>query len=265
MALYNAVRFGSPLETGYEEAVRTGLGVGLFETPFYLGAAGLLVSPGKGVLLFNPLLVLAMPGAWALRRTRPRLATMIVGTLIVSVLLHGRCTTWAGDFTWGPRYLASQVGLWMLGLSPLLARPRGRRWCWVVLAASACIQFASVFYSYALEFCQDGRKGLLPDGYVWHPRESQLFIRFQNMGLHAAGRPNYDSIPPATPRPAVLQMQTPREAVRLAHAVHFFPFKAYAYTGNRKLFAALLAIWLGLLILLMLTAWAWRRRLARRT
>ncbi|MHC4911155.1 MAG: hypothetical protein ACYTF9_15720 [Planctomycetota bacterium] len=50
--VYNALRFGNPLDMGYA-AYFEPMG-GLWETPLLEGVYGLLLSPGKGALLFAP-------------------------------------------------------------------------------------------------------------------------------------------------------------------------------------------------------------------
>lgn len=258
---FNAVRFGSPLDTGYERVMHERLGVGLFDTPLWFGASGMLVSPGKGLFVFNPLLLLAIPGIVALWRANRRLAGIIAAVFVASVLFHGRHTTWAGDLTWGTRYLVSQLGVWVLALLPRLDRPRLGAAFKSLFALSVAIQLSSVVYNYGLEFFQDRRHGLIPDGYIWRPAESQLVCRFVNIARDLAGRPSYDSIPPAVVRPELHHLLTTRDEVKRLHAVNFFPFKALAATGNRKLFVALLVCWLALLAALLAAGAYWRRRL----
>lgn len=270
-AWFNWVRFGSPLETGYAAVMRDRLGVdGLFDTPLWFGLTGMLISPGKGIFVFNPILLLAIPGGWLLWRRDRRLALVIAAVFAVSVLLHARHSTWAGDLTWGSRYLVSQLGLLTLALLPLLpaSGTKPRRWSsrsrrgavFVgLLSLSVVIQASSVVYNYGLEFFQDRRQGLIPDGYIWRPAESQLVRRCQNLYLHAIGRPNYTSIPPEIVRPELHHLVTTPEQVERLHALHFFPFKALAVTGSRPLFAVLLVLWLTLLTLLAWVSLYWRR------
>lgn len=262
LAWYNAARFGSPLETGYGPAHMQHVGgLLLFQTPLREGLLGMLFSPGKGVFVFNPLLLLALPGLIGLWRLDRRLAIIAIVTFGSSVLLHSRYTFWAGDFTWGPRYLASLMGIAMLALIPIVRHPTFRRVLVPVFALSVVIQFASVTYSYVLEFYQDRRHGTIPDAYVWRPAESQLVCRLRNIARHAAGRPIHKSIPPIREHPEVHQTLISSELVKRMHAVQFFPFKAYANLGSRSLFAALLALWLMMLAMLGSTLWLWRRAL----
>ena len=260
LAWYNAVRFGSVFETGYGPAhLQHAGGLRLFEAPLLEGMLGMLFSPGKGVFIFNPLLVLALPGLVGLWASNRRLAVIVVTSFATSVLFHSKYTFWAGDFTWGPRYLASLMGLAMLGLIPILRVRRVRPIVLALVVPSVLIQMASVSYSYVLEFYQDRRHGTIPDGYVWRPPESQLVCRFRNIVLHVAGRPIHESIPPIVERPEVHQTAISPEQVRRVHVVHFFPFKAYANLQDRTLFGILLALWLVILAALGGVCWRWAR------
>ena len=260
LAWYNAVRFGSVFETGYGPAhlERVG-GVRLFETPLLEGMLGMLFSPGKGIFIFNPLLVLALPGLYNLWASNRRLATIVMTSFTASLLFHSKYTFWAGDLTWGSRYLASMMGIVILGLIPILRRRLLRTVVIVLFVPSVLIQIASISYNYSLEFCQDRRHGTIPDAYVWRPAESQLVCRFRNIVLHAVGRPIYNSIPPIVERPELHQLITPPEQVRRMHTVHFFPFKAYSYLHNRKLFTILLALWLVIIGTMIAVCWCWVR------
>ena len=164
---------------------------------------------------------------------------------------------------WGPRYLASIMGICVLTLVPVLKRTRARKVMISLIPASVGIQVASIVYNFGLEFFQDGRHGTIPDGYVWRPSEFQLFCRFRNLGLHLIGRPDYDCIPPERERPETYQVTVAPESVRRIHAVNLFPFKARAITGNTTLFLGLLAVWLVGLVKLVLVVLFWRRHVRR--
>jgi 4-amino-4-deoxy-L-arabinose transferase-like glycosyltransferase len=75
---FNAVRFGSLGETGYSQEIR-------FEAP-WIGGYGLLFSPGRGLFLFSPLLLLLFFGLYpALKKAAPRL--LLAGQRSVPLLL----------------------------------------------------------------------------------------------------------------------------------------------------------------------------------
>ena len=121
-AAYGWARFGSPFETGYGPQASPAA----FSTPALVGLYGLLLSSGKGAAWFAPALWLA-PGGWwtATRRTTaPRAAApgrtrarwseltpagrAAWGTLAlwaVGLAMYCRFQHWAGDGSFGPRYL----------------------------------------------------------------------------------------------------------------------------------------------------------------
>ncbi len=264
LAGYNYARFGSIAETGYAQVYAERLGgLSLFQTPLAYGLVSMLLSPGKGLLVFNPILLAAIPVVTRLFREHAALATTVLLASGAALLLHARFTVWAGDLTWGVRYLASCVAMLSLGLLPLLERDRIARWVIGLALLSATIQIASVVYSYALEFFQDRRHGLVPDAYVWRPAESQLVCRFHNIAMHALGRPEIRTTAPAIPNAELHQTPVPLESVRLLHQVHFFPFKAYYTTRNVLLGRVLLVGWCGLLMGAAWLACAWWRLAGR--
>lgn len=111
----NYVWFGhllgaAPLLESLHEAVHATSG------SFALGAegfAGLLVSPNRGVLIYSPVVLIALLGIpRAIRegwRTPPR---WVVLAALMQFLLYGSYSVWWGGHTFGPRY--------MLDLLPLL-------------------------------------------------------------------------------------------------------------------------------------------------
>lgn len=127
LALYNARRFGSPLETGY------GLEFKELGRPIFSAAgaperaAALLVHPSRGLLWFAPpLLLLALRSAW---RGAPR--WMLVSgpvALGISLVMVSFYEIWWGGFGWGPRYLTSTMVLFVpqLGAAAAALRPAAR-------------------------------------------------------------------------------------------------------------------------------------------
>lgn len=101
---YNLARFGTPLASGYASEA------GLFTTPLLVGLYGLLLSPGKSVLLYAPPLLLALPGAVALwRRGAQATVLLALGLFLSHLLLYARWGEWPGGGVWGPRFLLPVV------------------------------------------------------------------------------------------------------------------------------------------------------------
>lgn len=98
------------LWTGWYSTLRDGTLIprvygGTFTRPMLTGLYGLLLSHGKSLFVYNPFLLLAIPGAVALWR-RDRAATALLAVLAVArPLLYSRWTAWYGGVAWGPRFL----------------------------------------------------------------------------------------------------------------------------------------------------------------
>jgi hypothetical protein len=106
---FNWLRFGSPL-IFFAPAAGAAAGnlnmrwgsMGQLE-----GTAGLLVSPGKGLLWYAPPLIAVLAAAVPLaRRFGPTMAAL-GAQLVASVLVFGRFRYWHGDWAWGPRYVSA--------------------------------------------------------------------------------------------------------------------------------------------------------------
>ncbi|MCP4363293.1 MAG: hypothetical protein GY796_35280 [Chloroflexi bacterium] len=84
-----------------------------------------MISPGRGIIFYSPLVVLAVPGLLLLWREKlPAEAALIVGLLLVQIATYASWWTWDGGWVWGPRFLVSTQPFLMLGLLPWLAKDR---------------------------------------------------------------------------------------------------------------------------------------------
>jgi hypothetical protein len=120
--LVNWGRYGSPLMTGYE-------GEG-WTTPIWTGLAGALVSPGRGILLEFPAIILVPLGLRQLWQTSHRKIAVIL-TMLVGVQLLNVATwhDWWGGWDWGLRLfvpalplIAVLVAIGIRGLGPVIRR-----------------------------------------------------------------------------------------------------------------------------------------------
>jgi hypothetical protein len=134
---HNALRFGNPLTFGYA-------GEG-FTTPIWKGVIGLLISPGKGALMYAPPLLLCALLWPRFRRLSPALADCIALAWVSALIFYGSWWAWDGGWCWGPRFL---VPLLPLSALPLTMIPAGRRWR-IALAAligiGIAVQLPGVF------------------------------------------------------------------------------------------------------------------------
>jgi SAM-dependent methyltransferase len=117
---YNVVRFGGPLEFGYQD-------VG-FTTPPLRGIGGLLFEPTKSVLLFAPIVLLLPAALWYLWRTNRDAAVLLGGNLGITIALTATWFSWHGGWCWGPRLLlpglvpaVAAIGPWVSSVGRLRA------------------------------------------------------------------------------------------------------------------------------------------------
>ncbi|HEX6509047.1 MAG TPA: glycosyltransferase family 39 protein, partial [Chloroflexota bacterium] len=127
-AWYSWYRFGSPLASGHHETV--------FGYAIWKGVAGLLISPGKGLLWYCPPIALLVFVAPRFYRRYSALAISFTLLVVTFFLLYGYVTYWHGDPAWGPRYVYSTVPFMILPLGELfMPGLRRARAIWLVAAA----------------------------------------------------------------------------------------------------------------------------------
>ena len=149
LAAYNQVRSGSPLDLGYAPDET-------FSTPLWRGLAGLLVSPGKGLFLYSPILLAALAGIPALFRRDRATALLSLGVAIAFPLLYAGWFMWWGGWSWGPRFLVPSLPFLCLFLAPVLewSLYPGRRWAIVLLALLALVSSLVQVLGVAVDFNQ---------------------------------------------------------------------------------------------------------------
>jgi hypothetical protein len=117
---YHELRFHS-LFAGYAE--RTGNTFGWTASNLFTGLYGQVVSPGKGLLFYTPLVALA-PLAWPPFWRRFPLECLLFSALIVErFVLFSFLNRWYGGVCWGPRYVVPTVPFLLLPIGLLLLEP----------------------------------------------------------------------------------------------------------------------------------------------
>jgi hypothetical protein len=109
IGLFNWSRYGSPLTFGFSALQHTS-----FTTPLLLGLYGLLISPGKGLLLYNPIAWAGLIGLVIMFRTRPREAILFMFIMLAELLFFAMYEFWTGGWNWGPRYIMPVLPLLVL-------------------------------------------------------------------------------------------------------------------------------------------------------
>ncbi|HUP27943.1 MAG TPA: hypothetical protein VM409_05865 [Chloroflexia bacterium] len=159
---YNYLRYhdvaNGLLRTGYEREPG-------FSTPLQEGLFGLLLSPGKSLLLYAPVVLLAPVGLWLMYRkhgTEGKLiALIIVAQALVGLGFNARWWAWTGNFAWGPRLILPVLPLVVLPLAAIGAFALERRpelkpgsgqlrsWRTALIAAWVCLAVAGTAISIA--------------------------------------------------------------------------------------------------------------------
>jgi hypothetical protein len=269
-AIYNWLRFGNVLETGYgsQQSIEA------FSTPLHVGALGLLFSPGKGAAWFAPMLWLAPLGILKMAGgNKPSTATRgddavrhagwaIVAAWTVGVIMYGRFQHWAGDGSWGPRYLAPLLpaGAIAVGFAVDAATRSLRRLSWVLAAIGLIVTLGGVGIYFGAEMREvkdypytlalEDPQFMHASHWEWH--QSPILVSWRmlarNLGEHATGHaPVLGQPGPVDPRTGV----TDKDAEALKHAIDVWWLYA-GYAGIPKLPLGLAAI-----VLLAGSIWAW--------
>ena len=174
--LYNQICFQNPFIPGK-------LRPGLFPHPSGRGNAlaglgGLLVSPGKSVLLYSPTIVLGLLG-WRLLKGRAEwLAGSILLVSIVHLLFISLLAFWHGDWCWGPRYLVILLPLWAIAFPFAVRTPGRRRLAIGLVAVGVVVQLLGLSLVHERFFHERALGGMFWAGDTgFYYRESALLSR----------------------------------------------------------------------------------------
>jgi hypothetical protein len=185
---YNYLRFGNPLDTGFNAQLAPfKLAQFIFQTPLYVGLYGLLLSPGKGMLWYAPVLIPALYG-WRFLWQRNSGATTVMGTLAVTYLLfYAPVTWWFGGGCWGPRFMVEILPFLMIGFAALIDHGLGLIGWSVVGALSTLsffIQLPSILVSYVpyIALMKTSPGGLART--LWNPAYSPIIVQTKYLLRH---------------------------------------------------------------------------------
>ena len=106
----------------------------LFTHPLLTGIYGLLLSPARGLVVYVPLVLLALLAVpWAWKRSAV-ITGLCLALLIIRIPFYAKVFAWMGGWTWGPRYLMPAMPCLAPLLFEIIRRFSWRRW---PLAAAA--------------------------------------------------------------------------------------------------------------------------------
>lgn len=154
---WNVARTGSAIDATYGHEL-----FAYHPGSLLAGLAGSLVSPGKGLLAYTPVLVLLAPalGTKGTCRAHPRLAFFVLASLALAMLRLAGTPEWSGAGGWGIRYYVPWLPPLLLLVAAELWRLRGERGPWkavaaATLAAGAVVNLsaAATGYHYREQLC----------------------------------------------------------------------------------------------------------------
>lgn len=111
---YNYYRFGNVLAFGQPFTFS------LSAIP--VGMAGMIASPGWGLLWFCPPVLLVVPGVRSALRRCPVESVTLVAVFLAYLLIYSLWASWHGGWSWGPRFLLPALA----GVMPFTAFLKGR-------------------------------------------------------------------------------------------------------------------------------------------
>ncbi len=116
---FNTLRYGNPLNTGY-------LPQETFSAVWWQGILGQLISPGRGLLLYSPVLLLTFFGLKAFWQRHRLEFPALLAVIVIHLLLYGKWFMWHGGFAWGPRFMVATLPFWVILMAPKL-KAEGKR------------------------------------------------------------------------------------------------------------------------------------------
>jgi hypothetical protein len=132
---FNLTRTGGILDTGRSDPQLT------LAAP--LNAIGFMVSPGKALLLYSPVVILGILGLRAMWRENPRVARAIVGAFLGGLVIVAVLRFWS-DETWGPRYIVWVAWLLLLPVPYWVTSVKRERVLAVVAVIAVGVQLLAV-------------------------------------------------------------------------------------------------------------------------
>jgi len=176
MAWYNLARAGSPFIEGHQATGH----FALFDCPLTRGLAGLLISPGKGLFEYNPVLLLLVIFPSCLLffwRKRRGISLLFACISLCYLLLYARFRYWDGGLCWGPRYLLPIIPLLLLPLGEIF--PPGKSASRVRKAVVALLVGISVLIQLS---------SVLVDHQIWFYEAAMRNSRGENIAINSNPR-----------------------------------------------------------------------------
>jgi hypothetical protein len=202
-ALYNLLRFENPLDFGPPWVFS------LSALP--LGLAGLLFSPGRGLLWYSPAVLLAILGFRQAAKTKLLEALLITALFLAFLGLHSAVPYWHGGWAWGPRYLLPVLP----GLMALTGLFEGRA-VKVLLTLSFLgflINAPTLISYYERYYAEANEQGISDNELYWSPARAPLLHAWGAASREITDARNHDV------RELFSQRSTPSQTIASSRAL----------------------------------------------
>lgn len=116
---WNWARYGSMWDSGYVETET-------FSAVWWFGLVGLLGGPGRGLIWYSPIVILALAGLgwwWRMRRLDLIFSAALI---LVYIGVYAKWYMWHGGYSWGPRFLVPILPFVALLIGPVWERSMAR-------------------------------------------------------------------------------------------------------------------------------------------
>jgi hypothetical protein len=177
---YNWFRFGNLTATGYSAAYG-GTPVSSWNpigNPL-VGLYGLLLSPGRGVLLYAPLIAVAAVSAQHFYIERPVSGRAFIVLAATWLAAHSAIKGWEGGWGWGPRYLLPVLPFFLLPLAVAWRSFEGKLACLGLFVVGVVVQLPGAL----VDFMASGREGIKVFEQSGHERTQSALVAWRDFNI----------------------------------------------------------------------------------
>jgi len=177
---YNWIRFGTVSATGYSASYGATPHSELIPIGNPLvGLYGLLLSPGRGVLWYAPLIAAAAVSARRFYIERPVVGRAFIILAAAWLAAHAAIPGWEGGWGWGPRYLLAILPFLLIPLATAWRSFKGKVACLGLFVVGVVVQLPGAL----VDFISSGREGMRIFGEICNECTEHAFRRWSTFSV----------------------------------------------------------------------------------
>ncbi|OGC47173.1 hypothetical protein A2886_00820 [candidate division WWE3 bacterium RIFCSPHIGHO2_01_FULL_42_13] len=158
-----------------------------WQSKFPEGLLGLLLSPSKGILIYSPIIVFAIIGAYLALRNKQWKTNLNYVVLASVVLMHVLVMSiwkhWYGGWSFGYRMASDVIPFMILLMVPYVQSElfeKTKRWFYFLFGFSVLVQvFGIVFFDGIWHAAYDG--GFKDTGWLWSIKDSEFAFNIRRL------------------------------------------------------------------------------------